>query len=361
MTGLYVHIPFCAQKCPYCDFYSVSYDSQTAYKYADAVIRNIEFYNERYDTIYFGGGTPSSAWWDVCRIMGKLRFSDDAEITAEANPNTLTRESLAAMKSSGINRLSIGAQSFSNAELNALGRSHTSEDAQNAVKFAVERGFENVSADLMLGIPNQTPDSVRRSIKVLSGLNITHVSAYILKLEAGTPLAATAKLPDENLTAQIYLAAAEALEKYGFIQYEISNFAKPGYECRHNLKYWTSKEYLGIGAAAHSFYNGERFYVHGGVNEFITSPVQQVISVDKSEINFTDYAMLKLRLTEGLTFEECKKFGVKKLDMLKRCKLVPPDYLKITDKGISITREGFLVSNRIIGKLTTEIIEQVIK
>jgi oxygen-independent coproporphyrinogen-3 oxidase len=255
-------------------------------------------------------------------------------------------------------------QSLSNSELKALGRGHTSEDATGAVRLASECGFTNISADLMLGTPGQTPDSVRRSIKVLAGLNITHVSAYMLKVEPHTPFAGMAlKLPDENLTAQIYLAAVDALDKYGFKQYEISNFSKPNFECRHNLKYWKSEEYLGIGTAAHSFYDGDRFYVSSDVREFICSPIQQKIFAERmlrDDLDFTDYAMLKLRLTEGLSFEECERFGVKKQAMMKRCKLVPHDYLNITDKGVSITAEGFLVSNRIIGKLTTEPIEQAI-
>ncbi|MDR2532522.1 MAG: radical SAM family heme chaperone HemW [Oscillospiraceae bacterium] len=361
--GLYIHIPFCLQKCPYCDFFSAAYSDRAAYAYADAVIRNAEHYKERYDTVYFGGGTPSAAWRDVCRIVGKLKLADGAEITVEANPNTITRESLSWMKNSGINRLSVGVQSLSNAELRALGRSHTSEDASNSIKLALECGFKNISVDLMLGIPGQTPDSVRRSIKILTGLNITHVSAYMLKIEPNTPFARTANPPDENLTAQIYLAAASALEEHGFMQYEISNFAKKDRECRHNLKYWKSEEYLGIGAAAHSFYDGERFFVIGDVREFTKANIQQVIitekrSADTAAGSFEEYAMLKLRLVEGLTFAECGGFGVGKDALLKRCRLVPPDYLRITDRGVAITQEGFLVSNQIINKLITEPAEQ---
>ena len=365
--GLYIHIPFCQRKCPYCDFFSMSYDDHASYTYADAVIRNAEFYRERFNTVYFGGGTPSAAWRDICRILGKLMFTDNAEITVEANPNTLTRESLSAMKNSGVNRLSIGVQSFSNAELRALGRQHTSEDASNSIKLALECGFKNISADLMLGLPNQTPDSVRRSIKVLAGLNIHHVSAYMLKVEPNTPFANMAlKLPDENLTAQIYLACGQALEEHGFKQYEISNFAKEGFECKHNLKYWKSEEYLGIGTSAHSFYDGERFFVLSDIRNFIKRNVQQIIITERSNSApgavsaFEDYAMLKLRLAEGLTFAECEEHGIKKDAMMRRCKLVPPDYLRISDKGIAMTREGFLVSNQIIRKLTTQPTEQVI-
>jgi len=356
--GLYIHIPFCAGKCPYCDFYSVPYDSRLSFAYADAVTRNIGYYNQRYNTIYFGGGTPSVAWWDICRIMSGLRFSDDAEITVEANPNSLSKESLSSMRSCGINRISIGVQSFSNIELNALGRGHTSEDASNAVRLASECGFKNISVDLMLGIPGQTPDSVRRSVKVLAAMNINHVSAYMLKVEPNTPFANMAlNIPDENLTAQIYLAAVDALEQNGFKQYEISNFSRRDSECRHNLKYWRSEEYLGIGAAAHSFYDGERFYVENDVRKFIDSPVQETVFADKDKkfkLDFTEYAMLKLRLTEGLSFAECGKFGVDKDEMLIRCGLIPPDYLKVTGRGVRITKEGFLVSNQIITQLTVD-------
>ena len=360
--GLYIHVPFCGQKCPYCDFYSVSYDNRTSYAYFDAVARNLAHYNERYDTVYFGGGTPSEAWWDICRVMVGLRFSGDAEITVEANPNAVSRESLLSLRSSGINRLSVGVQSFSNNELKLLGRAHTSEDASSAVRLAHECGFGNISVDLMLGTPGQTPDSVRRSIKVLSGLNVNHVSAYMLKVEANTPFACAGhRLPDENETAHIYLAAIDALEHAGFTQYEISNFAKPGYECRHNLKYWKSHEYLGIGTAAHSYYNGDRFFVRNDVREFTRSIVQKVVFTEKkAKPDFMSYAMLKLRLVEGLSFAECERFGLGKDEILKRCHLVPPSYLNVTNHGVSITKEGFLVSNRIIGKLTEEITEQAI-
>jgi len=352
-------MPFCLQKCPYCDFFSVPYNEHIAYVYTDAVIRNAEHYNERYDSIYFGGGTPSLAWWNICRVMSKLRFSDDAEVTVEANPNTLTKEALSSMKSSGINRISVGVQSFSNSELNSLARGHTSEDAQHAIKMAQECGFGNISVDLMLGIPKQTPDSIRRSIKVLANLGVQHVSAYMLKVEPRTPFAHyNPVLPDENTVAQIYLSAAGALEDAGFKQYEISNFARSGFECKHNLKYWLCEEYLGIGTGAHSYYGGERFCVDKNLAAFINAPLQEVVITDSGDLSFTDFAMMKLRLTEGLRFTECRRFGIKKEDMLRRASLVPRNYLDVTDKNVAITREGFLVSNQIIGKLTTPVAQQ---
>lgn len=352
MIGLYVHIPFCKSKCPYCDFYSITLSETTAFAYMQAVIRNLDFYNERYDSVYFGGGTPSLCCWHVCHILGKIRSSDDAEITVEVNPGTVNTQNFVMLRDSGVNRLSFGVQSFANNELVTLGRRHTAEDANNMINLAHDNGFNNISVDLMLGIPKQTPESVKRSIKVISSLNVTHVSAYILKIEENTPFAnANIVLPDDEKIEELYITAVDALENCGIKQYEISNFAKPGFECKHNLKYWESGEYLGIGAAAHSYYNGERFEVPKDIASFIKSDIQPVQITDDKPHTFEEYAMLKLRLTKGLSFDECKKFNVKRDTMLARAALIPPKYLNIDTSKISITKSGFLLSNQIISKL----------
>lgn len=352
MIGLYVHIPFCAGKCPYCDFYSVEYESGAAFAYGEAVLRNVDFYNERYDTVYFGGGTPSLLGWEIGRILSRVRYSAGAEITVEANPGSISVQGLILLRDSGVTRLSFGVQSFSNNELNALGRRHTSDEARSAVTLAAENGFDNISVDLMLGIPRQTPESVRRSVKMISGLPVKHVSAYMLKLEPNTPFGQKPPaVPGEDETAAIYLAAVEALEGAGFRQYEISNFARPGYECRHNLKYWECKEYLGIGPMAHSYYDGERFYAGCDVRSFVNYAVQPTVVTDDKPLGFADYAMLRLRLVEGLSFAECEKLGVNRDTLLERTKLVPAEYIVVDEDGISLTRSGFLLSNQIIGKL----------
>ena len=360
MHGLYIHIPFCeGGKCPYCDFFSepLHRNEDYAFHYGEAVIRNLEFYNERFDTLYFGGGTPALVWEEVCRIMGSVRVETVAdippEVTVEANPKSVSARTLIALRDSGVNRLSFGVHSMSNSELKTLGRRHTSDDSVTAIKLARELGFRNISADLMIGIPRQTPGNVKNSIKNLAALPVSHVSLYILKLEKDTPFFdANIKLPGDDETAELYLTAAELLEKLGFFQYEISNFSRPGFECRHNLKYWHGEEYLGIGAGAHSFYKGKRFEVTKNIKKFIKDTVQEEIMINYEPQSFTDYAMLKLRLTTGISFDECAKFGVSKGEMMERCQRVPPDMVSITSERISMTKKGFLVSNEIITQLT---------
>lgn len=363
MIGLYVHMPFCKAKCPYCDFYSIPVSKnsgiysnknieKTVFVYTEAVIRNLEAYNERFDTVFFGGGTPSLHCWSVSSILSKTRFSDRAEITVEANPGDTSTQGLIMLRDSGVNRLSFGIQSFSNNELVALGRRHTAEDANNVIRVANELGFNNISADIMLGIPNQTPESLKRTIKVINSLPITHISAYMLKVEKNTPFAKTDLiLPDDEKTALLYLTAVEALEASGFKQYEISNFAKSGFECKHNLKYWESEEYLGIGASAHSYYDGARFAVPRDIKAFISSEKQPLEITEANPRTFEEYAMLKLRLTDGLTFKECEIFGIDKEKIMKRTSFIPAEYINVTGKGISLTKNGFLLSNKIIERL----------
>lgn len=363
MIGLYVHMPFCKAKCPYCDFYSIpvgsgvygSKDAETTvFNYTEAVIRNLQAYNERFDTVFFGGGTPSLHCRSISRILCNTRFSDRAEITVEANPGDTSVQGLIMLRDSGVNRLSFGIQSFANNELISLGRRHTAEEANNVIRTAKELGFINISVDIMLGIPNQTPESLKRTIKIIKSLPVSHVSAYMLKVEDGTPFASSdlsLNLPDDEKSAALYMTAVKALQAAGFEQYEISNFAKPGFECRHNLKYWESKEYLGIGAAAHSFYDGKRFAVPRDINIFINSDTQPVELTDENPHTFEEYAMLKLRLTDGLSFKECDSFGIKKETLLEKTKLIPEEYINVTESGISLTSSGFLLSNQIIADL----------
>ncbi|MCL2087249.1 MAG: radical SAM family heme chaperone HemW [Oscillospiraceae bacterium] len=355
MVGLYVHIPFCTGKCPYCDFYSVPFDKETAYSYSRAVIRNVKAYGDCYDTVYFGGGTPSLMTWEISEILGKISTAANPEVSIEANPGSIASGDLSTLKNSGVNRISIGVQSFLDSELLALGRKHNCEAAVNAVRLAHDSGFKNISVDLMLGIPNQTVESFKRSIGLLGILPITHISAYMMKIEPNTRFGKNPPpLPDEDTVAEIYLTAVEEFEKLGFSQYEVSNFAKPGYECRHNLKYWRSECYLGIGAGAHSYYFGERFYVPKDIKDFTTSHTQKTVYMPEYEIGkntFEDYAMMKLRLTEGLTFKECAQFGVSKSDIERRIVNIPPGHIYIDDEKIILRKKGFLISNSIIAKI----------
>lgn len=352
MRGLYIHVPFCTSKCPYCDFYSVQYSRSCAEQYMNAVIRNIEKYDETYDTVYFGGGTPILLWREICAIMGKVKLSDNAEVSIEANPCVTTKEALCSLKSANVNRISFGVQSLNDNELKALGRRHNVETAIAAINLAKSCGFDDISADLMLAVPCQTKESLKKSIDGLSRLPLTHISAYLLKVEENTPFASQKlNLPDEDYIAEMYLMAVDRLAENGFKQYEISNFARNNHVSRHNMKYWRCEEYIGIGPAAHSFYNGKRFAVPRDINKFISSDVQQIEITDDNPHTFEEYAMLKLRLAEGLTFEECNSFGISKDVMEKRLKLIPKQYINADENRISLTPQGFLLSNAIIGKL----------
>ena len=195
-------------------------------------------------------------------------------------------------------------------------------------------------------------ESLRYTIDGLSKLPVTHISAYMLKIEEGTPFAGKKlNLPDEEAVSELYLYAVSLLEENGFMQYEISNFAKNGYECKHNLKYWRCEEYLGIGAAAHSYYSGKRFSTERDIEDFIDSELQKTTVTDDNPGGFEEYAMLRLRLSEGLSFSDCEDFGISREEVLERCRKIPDSLILQTEKGISLTPQGFLVSNAVIGKI----------
>lgn len=357
--GLYIHIPFCNGKCPYCDFYSVSPDSKTVKNYVDAVCREIDNSNSIFDTVYFGGGTPSLIGSDnIAKIMGHINRSDGCEATLECNPSDTgginPTFDFSAVSESGINRISMGLQSADNRERTVLGRRGGREDVERAVLRATSAGINNISLDLMLGIPHQTTDSLSKSIDFCKNSGAKHVSAYILKIEEGTPFYSiknTLELPDEDETCDLYLHAVSELEKAGFYQYEISNFSHKGFESKHNLKYWRCEEYLGVGASAHSFFNGKRFYYERSIADFVCGkpPVDDGEGGDEDE-----YIMLALRLTEGLVFNNFRnRFGKDfSEDKIKTAKnLEKAGLLTVTENGIALTVKGFLVSNSVISSL----------
>ena len=344
-AGLYIHIPFCRRKCLYCDFYSVPLEDILAERYAETVVRNIRAYGGKFDTVYFGGGTPVLLADKLGKMLSVADIAYGAEITAECNPCEMTSDALELLKNAGINRISVGVQSFDDNELKALGRRHDAETAERAILIAREAGFDNISADLMLGIPQQTPESLARTLDKLCSLPITHISAYMLKIEPSTPFGTnTPETPDEDSTADMYLQAVKRLAESGFAQYEISNFSKDGCECAHNLKYWRREEYLGIGPAAHSFYGGRRFEVARDIEEFLSSPRQLEITNDISPDEYEERVMLGLRLSEGIPEELYKP-------LLKGLALVPRNYYRLENGRLSLTAEGFLVSNEIISLL----------
>ncbi|HBH95638.1 MAG TPA: coproporphyrinogen III oxidase family protein [Ruminococcaceae bacterium] len=356
MTGLYIHIPFCLAKCPYCDFYSVRYGRSLAEEYKRAVIRNLGYYRqERFDTVYFGGGTPILLWKEICEILGNIPFADNAEITLEANPGVTFRENLKELKSAGVNRISLGIQSLNDDELKALGRRHNGEAAIKSIETAYSCGFDNISADLMLSTPLQTKESLSRTVSELCKLPVAHISAYMLKIEENTPYAQRElPLPDEDVTCDMYLNTVKQLDGLGYKQYEISSFAKEGFICRHNMKYWNCEEYVGIGPAAHSYYNGERFFVNRDIDGFIRSERQEAVKEDTEGAafgGFEEYAMLRLRLAEGLNLKEYKRRGGNAKTLLKEAEKIPKGCFNFNGESISLTPSGFLVSNAIIAKL----------
>ena len=291
-------------------------------------------------------------WEKICEILEHIDITKDAEITVEANPCVVDAKSLASLRKAGVNRISFGIQSLNDNELRVLGRRHDADTAVHAVQIAKEQGFDNISADIMLGTPGQTGESVTKTIKELSMLPVTHISAYMLKIEEDTPFAKTKpELPDEDEVCSIYLNVTELLRSLGFEQYEISNYAKKGFPCRHNLKYWNCEEYLGIGSAAHSYYNGKRFFVERDLNAFISDEYQQTVNESGDPGSHEEYAMLRLRLTEGLSLSEYEVLGGDAEGMKLILNTIPCEYYTIRGDVVSLTPKGFLVSNMIIGRL----------
>lgn len=379
--GLYIHVPFCKSKCAYCDFYSLAaqsgdkMDSYTAAAKA-AVLRGGAKFPRRADTLYFGGGTPTLLGAErlgglIAAARQGFALAPDAEVTVEMNPmgdEESQRGLLCALRAAGVNRLSVGLQSAAAAELELLGRRHTAAQAARAVEAAQAAGFANISLDLMLGIPRQTAASVENSVAFCAALGVSHISAYILKIEDGTAFAkngTAAICPTDDEQAELYLLAVGLLAQNGYAQYEISNFAKAGCESRHNLKYWNGGEYLGIGPAAHSLMNGERFYYPRSLNGFIAdsgavlrengdTPAAIEGLCGGAGADIEEYMMLRLRLASGLCFEELTAlYPEADIDKIvkKAAPMVRAGLCRATKKALSLTAEGFLVSNAVILRL----------
>ena len=367
--GLYIHIPFCQSKCPYCDFYSLRQDGEIQDRYLAALLEEIrtrkraaDFVYPKMppvDTVYIGGGTPS--FFGGKRIAALLeeirrsfRLPEGAEITVEANPSSATPDFLNAAAQSGANRLSLGLQSAVDTERRALGRLSGAKRAEAAVHDARRAGFSNISLDLMCAIPGQTVQTVLQSVDFCAGLGVEHVSSYLLKIEKGTVFDKkrhTLALPDEDEQCEMYLAMADRLEKTGYRQYEISNFALPGRESRHNTRYWKCGEYWGVGASAHSFLQGKRFFFSPDIEDFLTGkpPVSDGLGGDGEE-----FIMLGLRLAEGIRFADFeKRFSRPFPESVLRCarETVPDRYLTVDEVGMRLTREGFLLSNTVLAAL----------
>lgn len=306
------------------------------------------------DTLYFGGGTPNLiSPYSIGAIIDAVKdvFKLSGEISIEANPRLITLEKIKILQQCGVNRVSVGMQSAVETELTALGRFHTAIDVFNAVGIVKSAGINNISLDMMLGVPYQTMSSVDTTISFIGELDVKHVSAYILTVEENTPFYQSEIIthcPSEDEVAKIYLHTIKKLGSIGFNQYEISNFSKVGYESIHNLKYWQSKSYLGFGASAHSFLNGKRYAYPNSTTEYINKP--KWICTDSSCDEYTEYVMLGLRLTQGINTEYIKShFGISKDKLLNTAKpLQALGLINIVGDNIFLTPQGFLVSNSII-------------
>lgn len=366
-TGVYVHIPFCRSRCSYCDFATDIYrDSGAVERYVDSLTSEIQ--NSRIivqspaDTVYFGGGTPSLLTpQQVERIIETVRdrigITFDAEITMEMNPATVTLESLTAYRSLGVNRASFGVQTFDDTALKLLARGHNADDARNTFKLLREAGFDNISLDLIAGLPGQTLGQWEQNLNEALGLSPEHISLYLLEIHQGTPLAeqihsGRQPLPDEELAAQMYEMMLDRLAAAGYSQYEISNFSLPGRESRHNSKYWTLDPVFGFGVSAHSFDGCERYS-----NERDTAKYVEMISsggsaeVTRETVDLcSEYIFLGLRLNAGIDIADFRnRFGVEFMVKYEHeaASLLESELVEIADGRIRLTRFGRLYSNEV--------------
>ncbi len=324
-VGIYVHVPFCARKCLYCDFCSFEgTDHALRHAYVEALCREIRAYAPRLvgytiDTVYIGGGTPSQltvdeTWQILNTIASVAPIAPDAEVTSEVNPATAGETKLRAWREMGINRLSVGVQSFIDEELVALGRLHTAEEAEQFIYIARDAGFDNISLDLMYGIPKQTEESFGKSLARAVQLAPSHISAYSLKVEEGTPFARMRErlsLPDEDTDVAFYEMCISALEEAGYRHYEISNYARSGCESRHNMRYWQMREYIGVGVSAYSFFEGVRYGHDRDLAAYLACDFAQERGVREEPTEpELETVMLGLRLADGISEEDFRhRFG----------------------------------------------------
>ena len=371
--GIYIHVPFCRSKCAYCDFYSLAQkDEKLVSGYLDAVcdhIREAGILAPDYlvDTVYFGGGTPSFFGAEgMAAILSTVRrnfdVTGDAEITFEANPDSVTPRLLKKLRSEGFNRVSLGVQCDDDRILQAIGRPHTYEEAVQAVRMIRRAGFRNLSLDLIYGLPGQSLEGWQNTLQNVLDLKPEHISCYGLKVEEGTPLYAcqdTCDLPDDDTQADMYLSAVEILRQRGYRQYEISNFCRRGYESKHNLKYWTGGEYLGFGPDASSDFAGKRFRIVRDLHRYVDGirtggqvleEVQEVPSRERAG----EYLMMRLRTNLGVSGEEYEKKFLLPFAPIEKALLQCRErghVLRGEGGRWRLTPEGMLLSNSILSDL----------
>lgn len=370
---LYIHIPFCDHKCIYCDFYSIiTTDNITSY--LNSLKKEIAFYSKLYSenriftSIFFGGGTPSlmepKYILDIINCLRENYFvSADAEITLETNPGTVDKKKLEAFFGIGINRISIGIQSFNNDELKFLTRIHDKNTAVSTVLNAKKAGFKNINIDLIFNLPGQTNEKWLYNLKTAVELPVTHISAYSLILERGTilnkmVLDGNIKMQDDNHDADLYESTIDFLNDNGFMQYEVSNFAKPGFECVHNNAYWRYKDYLSFGTSSHSFVNNKRWWNYSSLKKYISEIEKNNNAAANYEFindeqKLSEYIMLALR-SSGININDLQnKFGLEWLNSKKNHfdKLLKQNYVLMDEQNIKLTKKGYALCDEILNNI----------
>ncbi len=373
--NLYIHVPFCERICIYCDFY-VTTARKYFQNYTDSVVKEIELIAEKYhrpavETIYFGGGTPSYLPEEqlkniIDRIFNSFHVAAEPEITVEANPNNLTLKKLKNYRSMGINRLSIGVQSFRNSELKFLTRNHDARQAGASLRNARKAGFENISLDLIFGLPDQTLQNWRYNLVAALHFRPEHISIYNLTVEERTHLHKLVQqkkivLQDEEIELKMFLETIEILNRAGYEQYEISNYAKPGYRSRHNSSYWMGSRYLGLGPSAHSFDGKRRWWNVSNVMKYTAQLNDGLLPVESDEIltpaqRSLEAILLGLRTAQGLSIPEFEKLTGKKFERQFASAIGKTrNYLRIKDGFVTLTNEGFFLYNKICEEFGMEI------
>ncbi len=374
--SLYLHIPFCLQKCPYCSFYSLAGRMDLAERYVQAISTQLHFFSQAYSeqqrpltSIFFGGGTPTLLPSEtlskiLTECLEQFPCADGAEVSIEVNPATVDGKSLDVLRQAGFNRLSVGVQSLQDTELRQLGRPHTVADAVKTVRLARTAGFENINLDLMYGLPDQDLQTWKNTLDSALDLQPTHLSIYELTIEADTPFAQREKqgklsLPTEDTILLMLEETQQALMQAGLHRYEISNYAQPGYQCRHNINYWQNGEYLGLGAGAVAFLHKTRFTAIAHVERFCEllesgqEGWQEKEKLDR-DASFRETVIMGLRMTEGISLPKLtERFGINAeiyySETLHR--LIRQGMLHIVQERLQLTAQGFLLANAVMAEL----------